>query len=410
MKYYTSQIFTFLFAIHLFGQNSIQHDYSIGTTHTIYSEVLNEDRDIFISVPHGFWGLDDNIKQSPLTIVLDGESQFQHTVAAIDFLSSAPNGNDLMPRSIIVGIKNTNRVRDLTPINGILGNNIHSLEATGGGVRFLEFITTELIPYIDSSYSTIANRTLIGHSLGGLIVFEALLNHRDYFNNYLVIDPALDFDNGSYMNTILDTLNKAILSDETLFVAKANGVPPILKNKDISQDTAQLLRLPLAILQFFSDATSHEWNIKHSLIDYPTDDHFSVAYPATSDGLRFFYSYYPFKDIINYFHPAVTDSDLVDKLKLHFENISKELGHTVIPMESYLNSWAFGISEFGRVDLSIDLFDYSIELYPENASAFTIKADFMRRHNHIQQAIKLYEKSLTLENDESIINLIKQLK
>ena len=84
---------------------------AIGKIIELESKILGEKRRIYVYQPQGFWGMDENMNNLPVIYVLDGESQFTHTATAVDFLSAAPNGNDLIPRSIVVGIVNTNRMR-----------------------------------------------------------------------------------------------------------------------------------------------------------------------------------------------------------------------------------------------------------------------------------------------------------
>lgn len=404
-------LFLMFMTVNLFGQSPDFDSYDIGEEHRLYSNILNEEREIFVYVPSGFWGMDTNVESYPVTYVLDGESQFLTTVSAIDFLSSAPMGNDKMPQTIVVGIPNTNRTRDLTPTKGIVGGDSSTIDLTGGGVAFLEFITTELSPFIDSLYATNSHRTIIGHSMGGLIVFEALLNKRDFFDNYLAIDTGLDFDNGSYYNQVIDTLRKANLSEEKLFIAKANSIPTFLDISNIEEDTSELVKLTKTNQQFLELANSENWNVNILYQDFPNEDHFSVPYPATYEGMKFLYSYYPFKQMMDYYHPSYQDkTDLVDQLKKHYQNISTQLTYEVIPMESYLNSWAYGFDYFKRPDLAIDLFDYNIELYPNNPSVYTSKGYFMLNQENNKAAIELFEKSLLLEDNLDIRTLLVELK
>lgn len=397
--------------LNLTGQSPPESAYSIGEKHTLYSKILKENREVFVHVPKGFWGMDEELRMAPVAIVLDGESQFLHTVAAIDFLSSAALGNDKMPRTIVVGIPNTNRNRDLTPVKGVIGKDSASLAITGGGGKFLEFITSELFPYIDSLYSTSQHRTIIGHSLGGLIVFEALLRYRASFNNYLAIDPALHYDNGSYFAQLMDTLRSANLKEENLFVAKANSFPSFLTIASIQEDTSEVVKITKANHQFLELANAENWSIHYSFQDFPQENHFSVPYRATYIGMQFFYAYYPFPEIIDYYHPSFRkESDLVDRMKKHYQSISKELGFEAVPMESYINTWAHGFAYFDRKDLAIDLFDYNIELYPDHPSVYNAKGFFLLNQDRKTEAIKLFETSLSIREDAVIRKKLEDLK
>lgn len=399
------------FTLKIAAQSTAIGAYTIGETHTIYSDILKEERIFHIHVPKGFWGMDDSMKNYPVTFVLDGESQFLNTVSAIDFLSASALGNDQMPLTIVVGIPNTNRNRDLTPTKGIIGNDSTTLEITGGGPKFLDFITTELVPYLDSLYATSAHRTIVGHSMGGLIVFEALLNKHKFFDNYLAIDPFLSYNNASYFNQVLGTLRNVNLNEEYLFVATANTLPTFVDTLTIEQDTSELLRLTKSGLKFHNIADSENWQVNCASKHFPDENHFSLPYTATYHAMKFFYSYYPFQEMLNYCHPAfATKTDLVIKLEQHYQEISNQLGYTIFPMESYINSWAYGLANYNRSDLSIDLFDYNIKLYPNKASVYNSKGFFLMNSGKKKRAIHLFEKALKIKEEEAIRNILEELK
>ncbi|MEL7124033.1 MAG: alpha/beta hydrolase-fold protein, partial [Bacteroidota bacterium] len=152
-------------------------------TLTIDSQILGEKREVFISIPNDEYAdLHGKIKY-PVIYVLDGENMFDYTTAMINFLSLSKD-NDVLPRSIIVGIPNTDRDRDLTPdpIAGVLNS--------GGGDRFLDFIEKELMPLIDEKFASVNHCTIIGHSYGGLLTIHSLFNRPELFDNYIAIDPS----------------------------------------------------------------------------------------------------------------------------------------------------------------------------------------------------------------------------
>ena len=401
-----------LVIVNLHGQQLIDSEgYSIAEKHKIHSEILEEDREIFIYKPKGFKAADEKVETYPLIIVLDGESQFLNTVSAVDFLSSAPLGNDVIPRSIVVGIPNTNRNRDLTPTRGIIGKDSTSINITGGGKAFLGFITDEIIPFLDNNFPTSSHRTLIGHSLGGLIVFEALLNKREYFNNYLAIDPALNYDNGSYAKLVLDSLRTSDLRAENLFLAKANTLPSFLSVNDLDNDDSEIVQITKGNSQFLQLSNSEVWNINGRFQDFPNEDHFSIPYLATHTGMKFFYDFYKFREIIDYCHPSYAGrSDLVERLKAHYRLISERMGYELTPMQSYINSWAYGFANFERPDLSIQLFDYNIELYPGVSTVYNAKAYFLLNTGYKKEALKLFYQSLSVKKDERIQKLVEEIE
>lgn len=386
-------------------------DISIGEKMELTSAILNETREIYVYEPEGFWGMDDRLTNLPLVIVLDGESQFRSTVAIVDYLSAASFGTDIMPRSIVVGIPNTNRLRDLSPIKGILANDSTTLEVTGGGQQFLRFITDELIPHIDSTYATSDHRTLVGHSLGGLLTFEALLRGRSYFDNYLVIDPGLGFADEAYMQEVIDSLSSADLSQETVFFAVANTSPTFLKTYSFSYDSSDLMSLlDIPNRRFLKAADTSSWMINLHTAKYDDENHFSVPLVATQDAFKAIYDYYSFPMIMDYYHPRYADrTDLVPRLVDHYSMISDKMGHQVVPMMSYINSFAFGIAESGRTDLAEELFHFNIKMHPDDPIACSNLAYYYKSQGQVEAALDYYHRSLKLRDQEWVRDAIKEL-
>jgi hypothetical protein len=75
-----------------------------------------------------------------------------------------------------------------------------SLAASGGAKAFLDFIRTELIPYLSLHHAIdTANSTLVGHSFGGYFVLYSLLNDlkqapgNNAFVRYVAASPSLHY-------------------------------------------------------------------------------------------------------------------------------------------------------------------------------------------------------------------------
>jgi uncharacterized protein len=68
----------------------------------------------------------------------------------------------------------------------------------GHSEAFYQFLQQELMPSIENSYRTsISNRSLIGHSFGGLFACYALFKKERLFSNYVMLSPSLwvNYDN-----------------------------------------------------------------------------------------------------------------------------------------------------------------------------------------------------------------------
>ena len=158
---------------------------SLGETRELQSNVLGERREIIVGLPAGYEGGDETY---PVVYLLDGPSHFHHTTGTARFL--ARNGR--MPDVIVVAIPNTDRTRDLSP--PIHSDSVPARSNAGGADNFLEFISGELMPFIDEHYRTRPYTILIGHSLGGLFANHALVHRPDVFDAYISISPSLWWD------------------------------------------------------------------------------------------------------------------------------------------------------------------------------------------------------------------------
>ena len=114
---------------------------------TLKSAVLGEDRIILVRTPAGY---ETNKLSYPVLYMTDGDAHMGHTSSTIEFLTQ----NGRMPDLIVVGITNTDRTRDLTPVRATQKTPAGELQfpTSGGADNFLNFIEIELIPQIEKQY------------------------------------------------------------------------------------------------------------------------------------------------------------------------------------------------------------------------------------------------------------------
>ena len=66
---------------------------------------------------------------------------------------------------------------------------------TGNGVGFLQFIQKDLIPFIEAEYrADPADRTLLGHSMGGDFAQYTLFNQPHLFQRHVMVSTYPNFD------------------------------------------------------------------------------------------------------------------------------------------------------------------------------------------------------------------------
>jgi predicted alpha/beta superfamily hydrolase len=192
----------------------------IGKKFEIHSKVLNETRSLLIATPEGY---DQEKDRYPVLYVLDGDENFVQAVGIVRSLTES----DRIPPMLVVGIANTERIRDLTPPTEVETEN-RFLPKNGGADAFLQFIGSELIPYVDTHYRTRPYKVLVGHSAGGLFAIYTLASNPTLFNAYIAIDPMLSWNNQAAV-TKLEAVFKDTkeLSSDLYITATDEGGPAL---------------------------------------------------------------------------------------------------------------------------------------------------------------------------------------
>ena len=102
------------------------------------------------------------------------------------------------------------------------------IDEVDGGQEFNDFISNQLIPFIDSSNKTIkTNRSLLGHSFGGYFSLYALLkqteNDKIIFTNFAAASPTLWY-NKFYLNQLTDKLRSRTSTDTLNIFTTVGGL------------------------------------------------------------------------------------------------------------------------------------------------------------------------------------------
>ncbi|MBC7938133.1 MAG: alpha/beta hydrolase [Rhizobacter sp.] len=130
---------------------------------------------------------------------LDGDETFTGSKFALNAL------NNLAKNILIVSIgygakygqKTNMRDRDYSPIK----------TDTSSGKKFLQFISEELIPFMEKKFELRNERTLVGYSAGANFCLYTLFTNQKIFTNYLAGSIGSSLDS----NYIFDKIGKAKL-------------------------------------------------------------------------------------------------------------------------------------------------------------------------------------------------------
>ncbi len=245
---------------------------------TLKSDLNGVAYELYVSLPHSYGAPG---KRYPVVYCLDADYSFLVVRNIADHLSERNHLREV----IVVGIAydgelqyRLNRTRDYTPKfvpDG--GYGAEYQKVSGGGPKFLEFIENELIPFVDESYTTVkGDRTLSGHSYGGLFTVWTMLTRPDAFNRYIAVSPSLWYDDGLVFRLEDEVAKKGTPIDARLYMCvgsrEMNGQHDMVA--DLEKLAATLKKRRYAGLEV------------ESLV-MPDETHNSVYPGGISNGLRF---------------------------------------------------------------------------------------------------------------------------
>jgi predicted alpha/beta superfamily hydrolase len=250
----------------------------LGVVEEFRSAVLKEVRTLNIYLPPGYKESGD--ARYPVIYLLDGsaDEDFIHVVGIVQFNNFS--WVNRVPRSIVVGIANTDRRRDLTFPTTIESDRL-KLGTTGESEKFIAFIERELQPYIDRRYKTTSSRTIIGQSLGGLLATEILFKKPHLFDKYIIISPSLWWDNGSLLELKPEILYPNFFRKIDVYVGVGKeGFAPS-KTPRVMEDDARKLA------EMIKSARNRNVTVRFDYL--PEEDHATVTHQAVFNAFRMLY-------------------------------------------------------------------------------------------------------------------------
>ena len=360
----------------------------IGTKDIIHSKILNEQREIWVYVPSSASDTTFSKQRYPVVYLLMGDIYFSSVVGMIQYLSSVNE----CPEMIVVGIPNPDRQSDLTPsqvdswtfFNLVLDN----CKTSGGGEKFISFIEKELIPHIDSLYSTAPYRILIGHCLGGIATMNILIHHTDLFKAYIAIDPAMSWDNQKLLKESKKALANNDYSGVSLFLGIANTMNVGMDTIKVKKDTSkwnEYIRSNFELRDYLSNNKQNQ--LKFSWKYYGNDNHIAVPQITEYDAIRFIFNYYHFSVYSNNYR----------NIENVYENLSKQFGYKVKPPEGMVNSVAYTYLYVKHFDDAFYLFKLNVRNYPDSWNAYDSLGDYYDVTGDKENAIGNYKKALSIK-------------
>lgn len=378
------------------------------TVDSIYSETLKEYREFWVKLPENY-NEKSGIKY-PVVYLLDGFSLKNNLETVYDNY-----WGHYLPSMILVGVSNqNNRTRDLTISQVNLRRGSTYQNESGGAEKFSRFMEKELISYIDSIYPTTPYRTLIGHSYGGLFTLNMLLNHTHVFNNYIAIDPSVEWDNQNILKQAKVKLATQSFEGKSLFVSLAAEQLHMwdenITMENIMADSSEFTLFTRSIIQF-SELAESQSQLNFSWKVYPEDLHGTSPLPSMRDGLVFLFNWYQFKSPQQYNNPTTSVEEIRALLTNQEKIFNKHFGYPTPPMiEELFLGYGYMNMEMEQPNKAFLFFNMGIKYYPMSANAYNAMADYYESQNDYVNALKFVTKAVEIDGDDYYKDRIEVLK
>jgi len=383
--------------------------YQVGVLDSLYSEILNESRNIYIQLPASY---DPNKKQKyPVAFILDGEL-FLPTVSSVQNYYSG----GFTPEMVLVGISNEkNRIRDLTTSTITTSYGMPFNQINGKADTFTEFIEKELIPYIEKKYPVTNFRTLIGHSYGGLFTIYTLVNKPHLFANYLAIDPSLDWDGQQLLKEAEELLATQNYKNTSLFMSLSGQLhmqDSKVTIENVMKDTTDFSLFARSNIAFSNLVKQNKQNgLVFDWKFYPKDLHGTIPFPSIMDGLITIFEWYQMEntDKINSFDTP--KEELFAIIKHREKKLKEHFGYSVPPYsEELLNMLGYMNMDMDQPEKSKMNFELAIEYYPLSANTYDSMADYYEAQKDYTNALKFVYKAYELSGSNLHKKRIEALK
>jgi predicted alpha/beta superfamily hydrolase len=275
----------FAFQENSFGQTGQTEICIAGTVvHQFVSKINSVPYRISVALPFNY--LPSDTTRYPVMYVLDGDPNLP--MAAL--IQRNMSYDHEVPDVIMVGVgyqvanflsTRSFRVLDYTPshvakIDSEITASHHMKMVTGGAADFLQVLEKEIIPYIENNYKTNKDRSLAGHSLGGLFALYTLFHEPALFQKYLISSPSLYWNDSEMLGEETEYYNGRHKILQARIFISAGSLEPDPMAPDIKQ-LVNLLR------------QRHYQGLEITEYIFQDETHLSVIPYSFSRGMRIIY-------------------------------------------------------------------------------------------------------------------------
>lgn len=366
----------------LFISLSSPGQYSPTDTMSYYSEYFKGKRQIKISLPSNY-SVYPNRKYRVI-YMFDAQSTalYDFAKATLSFLPGY--ASFYFDPVILIGIETKNRHFEFLPRHINTDPGPKNYLQAGGADSLALSIEKELKPLIAKKYRTNGFDIAIGHSLGATFITYAMAKYPKIFNAGICISPNYTFDSEAIFQTINSAIKNKSLAGRFMYIAYGK--------KDEMEENFRKSTIKFGNL--LKSIRQPQFDFKIDSLD--NTSHSTTPLEGIFKGLVFVNNYMnlPYEK----YKPFLIDSTakyLVTYLKKYF-NAQTSRTDLLLPRIGEINLIAYNAFYSGRKKEAIEILEWGISLFPDDANLFDSLGEIQQDSGNIEKAKFYYEKGLSI--------------
>jgi len=342
---------------------------SFGKYRIFYSEILNEDRTLLVSLPDNY--LNSNLSY-PVLYLLYGDQVKGYYAEAVNVVHRLSNSGEIPP-FVIVGIANTDRYRDCLPLKPD--------GKPGDADKFLGFLKEELNPFLKTNYRIKEFSILAGPQAGAAFCLYSNLEKSDIFNAYILTNPFwTEYTRSYFLERTKNLLASDSYPNKFMFIT--------YWDYEGWQDHRDAVN---ALQKFFSLFDNQGTSIIPICLNYLPDNKDFIPPIGLKEGLR--------KYFLNYIPVNYSELNTLSDIKKYYSALSREYGYSVDEPEMLLVRKSDDLQDKGDFVEAREILNYMLLKNPNSLDALFRMANLHRMTGEYDEAITYYDKFLRIRKE-----------
>ena len=339
----------------------------------INSSNLNSVRKLKIKLPKNYDPSSEVMY--PLIIVFDGDYLFEPIAGQVDFQTYF----DDMPGSIVVGVVQGSDRRYDGYCDEVTGLPKES------GLRFHNFVSQELIPFLEERYNLSKFKIAVGHDLMGNFINSFLFKEDPLFNAYVCISPDLSGTVRDYLGERLEFFKDDIF----YYMATSDKDLPYIREAVLSANE-QISAVKNQYLTYYFD-------------DFENETHYTLVNSAIARSFdKIFELYKPLREKELEEKVMPYEGTLDDYLVERYDRIEDLFGIVKPIKEEEFEKIRKAAAEREDLESLEAIGKLAKKLYPESVLGSHYLAMHAEKTEDTKKAIKHYEDALELQETQLI--------